>query len=112
MKQPLNYAILLYFTKHAEGDADSIVRELSPEYGRYRAFKKKGVIEALMTSKENGILEEVRSELAGDTTGGAAASGENGSPEPAPEGMPDADELRVWYRLTDYGADLIKRFLS
>ena len=87
MKQPLNYAILLYFTEHEEGDADSITSELEPEYGRYRAFKKKGVIEALMTSKENGILEDVRSELA------------------------DNDELRVWYRLTDYGEDLIKRFL-
>ena len=87
MKLPLNYAILLYFTRHAEGDADSVIEELKPEYGRYRAFKRPGVIESLMTSKENGILEEVRTELA------------------------DGDALRVWYRLTEYGADLIKRFL-
>ena len=90
MKQPLNFAILLYFTKHEEGDADQIMEELRPEYGSYRAFRKKGVIESLMTSKENGILEEVRSELAGDE---------------------EQEELRVWYRLTDYGRDLIKRFL-
>ena len=87
MKQPLNYAILLYFTKHEEGDADSIIEELKPEYGNYRAFGKKGVIEALMTAKENGILEEARSELTGE------------------------GELRVWYCLTDYGKDLIERFL-
>ena len=87
MKLPLNYAILLYFTKRPEGDADSIIEELKPEYGRYRAFSKKGVIEALMTAKENGILEEVRSE------------------------MSSTDELRVWYCLTDYGKDLIERFL-
>jgi len=87
MKSPLNYAILLYFTTHAEGDADSIIEELKPEYGRYRAFKKAGVVEALMTAKENGILEEVRTELAGEGS------------------------LRVWYSLTEYGADLIKRFL-
>ena len=87
MKLPLNYAILLYFTKHEEGSADSVIEELNPEYSRYRAFSKRGVIESLMTSKENGILEEVRTELAGE------------------------DELRVWYRLTEYGADLIKRFL-
>ena len=93
MKQPLNYAILLYFTKHEEGDADSVIEELKPEYGSYRAFKKKGVIESLMTSKENGILEEVRSELAGE------------------EGQEEQEELKVWYRLTDYGRDLIKRFL-
>jgi len=90
MKQPLNYAILLYFTKYEEGDAASVMDELKPEYGSYRAFKKKGVIESLMTSKENGILEEVRSELSGG------------------EG---AEELRVWYRLTDYGKELIDRFL-
>jgi hypothetical protein len=87
MKLPLNYAILLYFTKHAEGDADSIIEELKPEYGRYRAFKRPGVLESLMTSKENGILEEVRAELADDGS------------------------LRVWYRLTEYGTGLIKRFL-
>jgi len=87
MKQPLNYAILLYFTKHEEGCADSVIEELTPEYGRYRAFKKSGVIESLMTARENGILDEVRTELAG------------------------GDELRVWYGLTDYGRDLISRFL-
>ena len=87
MKEPLNYAILLYFTKHEEGDADSVIAELESEYGNYRAFKKNSVIESLMTSKENGILEEVRTELVGD------------------------DELRVWYKLSDYGSDLIKRFL-
>jgi len=87
MKLPLNYAILLYFTKHEEGDADTVVDELKPEYGSYRAFKRAGVVEALMTAKENGILDEVRTELA------------------------DGDSLRVWYQLTDYGTDLIKRFL-
>ena len=87
MKQPLNYAILLYFKKHEEGDADSIIEELCPDYGHYRAFSRPGVIEALMTAKENGILEEVRAMLK------------------------DKDRLRIWYRLTDYGADLIDRFL-
>ena len=89
MKQPLNYAILLYFTEHEEGDADMVMDALAPEYGSYRIFKKPAVIESLMTSKENGILDEVRTEL----------SGEN------------EDGLRVWYCLTDYGKDLIQRFL-
>lgn len=87
MKKPLNYAILLYFTKHSEGDADTVIRALEPEYGTYRAFKKPGVIEALMTAKENGILEEVRSELFLE------------------------NELRTWYRLSDYGSELIKKYL-
>ena len=87
MKQPLNYAILLYFTKYEEGNADSVIEELEPEYGHYRAFNRSAVVEALMTSKENGILEEVRTELTGE------------------------DVLRVWYRVSEYGAGLIKKFL-
>ena len=87
MKLPLNYAILKYFTRHEEGHADSVIEELKPEYENYRAFKKPGVIESLLTSKENGILDEVRVELAGE------------------------DELRVWYKLSEYGEDLVKRFL-
>ena len=87
MKQPLNYAILLYFTKNEEGDADSIIEALKPDYGHYRAFKRTAVIEALMTSKENGILEEVRIELG------------------------DGDALRVWYKLSEYGAGLVQKYL-
>ena len=87
MKQPLNYAILLYFREHEEGDADSIIEALKPEYGHYRAFKRPAVIESLMTAKENGILEEVRTELT------------------------DEDVLRVWYKLSEYGAGLVQRFL-
>ena len=87
MKQPLNYAILLYFTTHEDGDVDSVMAELEPDYKGYRMFKRAAVTESLMTAKENGILEDVRTELA------------------------DGDRLRVWYRLTEYGNDLIKRFL-
>jgi len=87
MKQPLNYAILLYFTKHEEGNADTIIEELKPEYAKYRAFKRPAVVEALMTAKENGILEEVRTELAGE------------------------DVLRVWYKLSEYGTALVQKFL-
>ena len=89
MKQPLNYAILLYFTEHEEGDADTVMEALAPEYGSYRIFKKPAVIESLMTAKENGLLDEVRAELSSEKE----------------------DELRVWYTLTDYGKDLIQRFL-
>lgn len=87
MKLPLNYAILLYFTKHEEGDADSVIEELKPDYGHYRAFSRPGVVEAIMTAKENGILEELRAELG------------------------DGDVLRLWYRLSDYGKELIERFM-
>ena len=95
MKQPLNYAILLYFTKHEEGDADTIIEALKPDYGHYRAFKRSAVVESLMTAKENGILEEVRTELA----------------EGSVDGDNDGDVLRVWYRLSEYGTGLVQRFL-
>ena len=87
MKLPLNYAILLYFMNHPAGDADSVIEELKEEYGNYRAFKRPAVIEAIMTAKENGILEEEKTELSED------------------------DKLRLWYRLTPYGKELIERFL-
>ena len=87
MKLPLNYAILLYFVDHPAGDADSVIEALTPEYADYRAFKRPAVIEAIMTAKENGILEEDRTELG------------------------EGDKLRLWYRLTPYGKELIERFL-
>ena len=87
MKLPLNYAILTYFARHEEGNADTVIEELAPEYGKYRAFKRNGVIEALMTAKENGILDEVRAEIA------------------------EGDNLRVWYSLSEYGAELVEKYL-
>ena len=88
MKKPLNYAILLYFTEHTEGDADEIIEALKPEYEKYRNFKKPAVIESLMTAKENGLLEESdRVELT------------------------DKDELRVWYKLSEYGDEMIRKYL-
>ena len=116
MKQPLNYAILLYFTKHAEGHADSVIEELRPDYGSYRAFKKKGVIEALMTAKENGILEETGAEIVGgghDGGAGHAGGAEHAGGDGHDGGAEHAggDELRVSYRLTEYGRDLIQKFL-
>ena len=86
MKQPFYYAILLYFTEHADGDAKEVMEALKSEYGNYRNFKKPAVIEAMMTAKENGILEESRVEL-------------------------DDDELRVWYKISEDGAVLIKKYL-
>jgi len=78
---------LLYFTKHDEGDADSVIEALGPVYGHYRAFKRPAVVEAIMTAKENEILEEVRTELT------------------------EGDILSVWYRLSEYGKELVQCFL-
>ena len=60
MKQPLNYAILKYFTKVDEACADDVMNALRAEYGSYRPFKKAAVVEALMTAESNAVLHEIR----------------------------------------------------
>lgn len=63
MKQPLNYAILKYFTKVDEACADDVMNALRAEYGSYRPFKKAAVVEALMTAESNAVLHETRFDL-------------------------------------------------
>lgn len=85
---PLNYAILRYFTANNEGDADTIMESLRGEYSAFRTFKKKSIIEALMTAEANGILEETRYELAGN------------------------DELKVFYKATEEGKETIEKYIK
>lgn len=65
---PLNYAILLYFTEVERACADEVIAALAPEYGHFRALRKAAVIEALMTAEKNGLLEEAGCDL--DDKGG------------------------------------------
>jgi DNA-binding PadR family transcriptional regulator len=84
---PLNYAILRYFMNNVEGNVSEVMESLKPEYIRFRAFKEKGVIEALMTAEVNGLLEEARADV---------------SP---------AGKLRIYYRATEYGRDMISKYI-
>ncbi|MDR1135578.1 MAG: hypothetical protein LBL49_05310 [Clostridiales Family XIII bacterium] len=84
----LNFAILKHFTKVDEADADSVMATLSDRYSGFRAFKKKAVIEALMTASENGILDETRFEL------------------------DENEELRVYYKANEYGLDMIRKYIQ
>ncbi len=63
MKQPLNYAILKYFTQVEEACADDVINALKNDYGHYRPFKKAAVVEALMTAESNAVLHETRFDL-------------------------------------------------
>jgi len=63
MKNPLNFAILKYFTTVDEASADEVIEALKGEYGNFRMLKKKHVIEALFTGQTNGFLEETRYEM-------------------------------------------------
>ena len=87
MKQPLNYAILRCVLEDGPCDADDVIARLAPEYGRRRAFRRPAVVEALMTANQNGILEETDASLS------------------------DEGALLIQYRVTDYGAALMRRFL-
>ncbi len=51
--KPLNFAILKYFTTVKEACADDVIEALKPQYGNFKALKKKAVIEALMTAEAN-----------------------------------------------------------
>lgn len=85
---PLYYAIVKQFMDGNEYDASEIVALLEPDYGGYRLLTRKGVEEALATAKENGLLDESRYDVDG------------------------AGELRVFYRVNDFGREMIDRYIG
>lgn len=86
--KPLNYAILKYFTTVDVASADEVMRALQGEYGHFKAFNKKAVINALMTAEANCLLEEKRFEM-------------------------DANnELRVYYQAPADGVATINRYIK
>lgn len=85
---PLNYAILLHFTKVERASADDVIAALAPQYGRFRGLCRPAVVEALMTAEKNGLLEEAGYDL-------------------------DADgALRVYYRASAESRAAIKRYIG
>lgn len=85
---PLYYAIVKQFMDGNEYDASEIVRVLEPSYGGYRLLTRRGVEEALATAKENGLLDESRYDV------------------------DDAGDLRVFYRVNDFGREMIDRYIG
>jgi hypothetical protein len=84
----LNYAILKMFTKIEEGCADTVIDALKGQYGTFKAFNKKDIINALMTAEANGLLEESRFDLDSNK------------------------ELRVFYRAHEEGAATINNYIK
>ena len=84
----LNYAILKMFTKIDEGCADTVIDTLKGQYGTFKAFNKKDIINALMTAEANGLLEESRFDLDSN------------------------QELRVFYRAHEEGAATINNYIK
>lgn len=85
---PLYYAIVKQFMDGNEYDASEIVRVLEPNYGGYRLLTRRGVEEALATAKENGLLDESRYDV------------------------DDAGGLRIFYRVNDFGREMIDRYIG
>jgi len=86
--RPLNYAILKLFEDGAEIDVQGVMAKLEKDYSGFRAFKTKAVNESLMSAEKNGLLDESNWEL--DNQG----------------------ELHVYYKVTEYGVDMIKGYIK
>lgn len=86
--EPLYYAIIRHFEGGAEDDAEGVVRALSADYGGYKLLARPDVEEALATARENGLLDETRCDL------------------------DEGGDLRIYYRMTDFGADMMQRYLG
>lgn len=84
---PLYYAIVKHFMDGRQDCAAGVVDALASDYGNYKMLTMKDVEEALATAKENGILDEAKCDL--DSNG----------------------ELVVYYRVTDFGKDMISRYI-
>lgn len=86
--KPLNYAILKHFTKVDEACADDVMKALAGEYSNFKAFQKPAVMSAIMTAEANGLLEETRFD------------------------MDSNNELRVYYRAHEEGAETINHYIK
>lgn len=85
---PLNYAILRYFTTVGEASVDDVMKALQSEYGSFSTFKKAPLLNAIMVSEKNAILEESRFEL------------------------DENNEIRVYFRVTESGTAMIKDYIK
>lgn len=85
---PLYYAIIKHFMDGNPHSAGDVVDALKPLYGDYKLLTRKDVEEALDTAKENGLLDEVNCDLDDEST------------------------LRIYYQVTDFGRDMINRYIG
>ena len=86
--EPLYYAIVRHFADGRDDCVAGVIGALGHDYYGYKLLNQHYVEEALATAKENGLLEEVRCDL------------------------DNARKLRVWYKMSDFGHDMVKRYLE
>ena len=85
--EPLYYAIVRHFMDGNPYCADDVIDALKPAYGGYKLLTPVDVEEALVTAKENGLLDESSCDL--DSAG----------------------NLRIFYQVTDFGWDMISKYI-
>ncbi len=85
--KPLNFAILKHVTTVREACADDIIDALQEEYGSFKSLSRNGVVEALMTAEQNGLIQEMRYDLDSN------------------------NDLRIYYRAHDEGAETINKYI-
>lgn len=86
--KPLYYAMLKWMTTVNEACVADAIDALKGEYGSFKMCRPKPMQEALMTAEKNGLLEESRFDL-------------------------DANnDLRVYYKVTDYGKQMINDYIK
>ena len=85
---PLYYAIMKQFMDGEEHSAQDVIDALTPDYGGYKLLTRKDVEEALDTAKENGLIDESSCDL------------------------DEGGELRIRYRVNDFGRDMIDRYIG
>ena len=85
---PLHYAIIECFNHGEELSANDVIAALKEDYSGYKLLNNKDVDEALATSRENGLLEETKVDV------------------------DDEGRLRIFYKMTAFGTDMVHRYLG
>ena len=85
---PLYYAIMKHFMDGQEYAAQDVIDALKPDYDDYKLLTRKDVEEALDTAKENGLLDESGCDL------------------------DESEQLRIYYRVNEFGRDMIDRYIG
>ena len=85
--RPLYYSMLL-FKDGKELCVNDVIDALKGEYGSFKMLKPAAVQEGLMTAKNNGLLDETRFDL-----------DENGN-------------LRVYWKVNDYGLQMMNSYIK
>lgn len=85
---PLHYAIINHFENGVTACAQDVIATLKPAYSSYKLLSLHDVEETLATAKENGILEET------DCT------------------VSDNGNLTFYYRLSNFGKNMVGKYLK